>query len=562
MSKLCQKFDVQSYPSIFSIGAGAATNTMNNVGNMMFSVKKIEKALGLTQTTLPARELETTDDGVDGKPNNRGDSAKDDAVEGETTTEGQEDEQDGGAKNGDAEDDEENQKKENEGNVEEDEEEAPGVDEEAESDVGNIGERLGGEAVDDDKEMSKDTDFNFSEEKIPRIPVRPKAGAEVAKNGERAMDKWKEIQKQRIREKEYKMLRQKKAKPGSIGNELINNSGATAIMLANRRGTDQFNARQKDLLAVLTRMQSAQHRKHEEMLKRMKRGELVFKKHVTKPRFVEAVPIVKRAVKMTAEEQLILDASLSFREGLRVGVYKSMKPLVPKEKHALKNWLELLRISLPPEWALLETIDELDENIHRISQSPHDLITVLAKRPFPRTKWSKSCGRGNGFTCGFWKLLHIMTIGVAEHRGGRDLVDAGTVRENTRLFSPMEAANTVREYIVNFFPCTDCAQHFVAQYDQCNMNRRCDRLAGDAASATDADWKELARWLWEFHNDVNVRVLNKKLDDQRKIGPGGATMAEQVNVLWPSLDSCVTCIDEDGSFNEEGVFLYMEQTYW
>jgi hypothetical protein len=554
MLELCQKFNIGAYPSIFAMAASDGNNDMKNIGNRLFSVSKIEKALKLTGAALPERDL------------GLGDGAK--ATDGESTDESEtapkdnEEESEEVVKGADSKVDLENQTEEDEGDIAGDEDE-----DETEPGVGNVGNEQGNQAGSDDKKS------NFWKGKEAVIPVHSKAGAEVAKNGAHAMDKWKEIQKQRIREKEYKWLRQRKAKSGNIGKELISNSGATAIMLANRRGTDEFNARQKDLLKVLLRMQKSRNRKREEMLKRMKQGQLMFKKEVTRPSFVEAVPLIKRTVKMTTEEQLILDASLSFREGLRVGVYKSMKPLVPKEKHVLKNWLDLLRISLPPEWGLHETIDDLAENIHKIAQSPHDFIAILAKRPFPRTKWSESCGKENGFNCGFWKLLHIMTIGVAEQRGGRDLIDAGIIAKSTRVFSPMEAADTVREYMAMFFPCTDCSQHFIAQYDQCETNRRCDRLTNDLSTATDADWKELARWLWEFHNDVSVRLLNQKLDDERKSQqqvvvlkasavPKGATMAEQVQVLWPTPDGCGVCFNEDGSFNEEVVFLHLERTYW
>jgi Erv1 / Alr family len=423
----------------------------------------------------------------------------------------------------------------------------------------------GGKVVDDDDEETPFVEFN-----APVIPMNPSAGADVAKDEIHSMDRWKEIQKQRLREKEYKWLKHKKAKPGSSGIEHTSNPGATTIMLANRRGTDEFNKRQKDLLKVLNRMQTTRQRNKGEMRNRMEQGQLPFKKQVTSPRFVEGLPIIKRVVRMTKEEELILDASMSFLEGLRVGVYKTVDPLSPKQKRSLKNWLDLLSISLPPEWALHETIGDLVENIDRIAQSHQDLLAVMAKHPLPRTNWSKSCGKTIGFTCGFWKLLHIMTVGVAEHRGGRDLIDA---RARTRVVSPVEAADTLREYMAHFFPCTECAKHFIAQYDQCEMNRRCDRLTGDSSTATDADWKELAKWLWEFHNDVSVRLLNQNLDDKRKkqqravifkasAGPGAATMVEQVMVVWPTLDDCVLCFNEDGSFNEEAVFLHLERIYW
>jgi hypothetical protein len=51
------------------------------------------------------------------------------------------------------------------------------------------------------------------------------------------------------------------------------------------------------------------------------------------------------------------------------------------------------------------------------------------------------------------------------------------------VFSPADAAATIREYIANFFGCKECRDHFLSQYDQCSF-RRCDRLTDDANAST------------------------------------------------------------------------------
>lgn len=585
---LCQRLNIQAYPSVFAIAASDASavssssNSTFEVDSMQtfgsttfFSVGKVEKALKLTETTTTTsakRKLEGKEEGDEEEPEVK-EEEEEDVDPADDTTKNEEDV--------DVEDN---------GETPDDEDEKVEKEDALAGTNMNIGiydgERkdLLVEPVNDDQQEEESPDAEYNNWKfmiadaahIPKHPSRA-AGADAAKDKPRTMDQWKEIQKQRLREKENKWLRQKKVMPGSLGTEISKNpAGATAIMLANRQGTEEFSERQKDIFNFIDRMQTSAQRKNGGIIESVKRGQLPFKKQVTSPKFVENLPIVKRVVRMTSEEELILDASLSFLEGLRVGVFRSSHPLSPKQKRALKDWLELLSISLPLEWALHETIGDLSENIDQISKSARDLYDNLEKHPFPRTKWSKSCSQNNGFTCGFWKLLHIMTVGIAEHRGGLDLIDPGSFRRNNRrVFSPAEAADTLREYMAHFFPCTECANHFIAQYDQCEMNRRCDRLTLDKGpSASDADWKELAKWLWEFHNSVNVQVLNHRLDDKRKhqqrsaffkvaAGPGGATMTEQVQVVWPTLDDCVVCFNvEDGSFNEDAVFLHLERTYW
>ena len=265
---------------------------------------------------------------------------------------------------------------------------------------------------------------------------------------------------------------------------------------------------------------------------------------------------------MSQEEELILDASLSFLTGLRVGVYKSDDPLPPKQQQALKGWLDLLLVSLPPEWALQEAIGDLINHFDDISKSRKAFIDLLNQHMLPRHKWSNSCSRENGFSCGFWKLLHTMSIGVAEHRGGQDLIAAGSVMPATRIFSPLDAADTVREYMAHFYPCHECSKHFVGQYDQCELNRRCDRLTTSASMSSDEDWKELATWLWEVHNDVSIRLRNEKHEAKRWRRQRFLPESDQIKAIWPAITDCAGCLREDGSFNENMIFLHLEQTYW
>jgi len=256
---------------------------------------------------------------------------------------------------------------------------------------------------------------------------------------------------------------------------------------------------------------------------------------------------------------------------MRVGVFRSNKALNDYQQKALRDWLLLLRMSLPQEWALHDLIDDLLDNFATISKKSSALDNVLARHPLPRVSWSMSCGGigkvGGGFTCGFWKLLHTATIGVAEYRGGLNLIKSHTLRPDARVLSPEAAADIIREYVANFFPCTECSKHFVKNYDDCSY-RRCHRLTSEAEGATDADWMELAKWMWEFHNEVNVRLLheaatrNKRTDrayGEKLSGPG---VDDEIKALWPTISECVTCFRGDGAWNEGGVFAHLERSYW
>jgi hypothetical protein len=278
------------------------------------------------------------------------------------------------------------------------------------------------------------------------------------------------------------------------------------------------------------------------------------------------VPFVKKYFNFKPEEENVLDASVSFIHGLKYEVYGIRdQPLPEKKKQALKDWLDLLAISLPPEWGIHTTIEELRSNIDSVAQHDSNLDRILDKSPLSQLSWSRSCGKGNpnaGFSCGFWKLLHIMTIGVAEHRGGLNLIKSGVVSSSTRVFSPLEAADVWRNYMAEFYSCTECRTEFVNQYDAC-MFRRCDRLKEEAASATVADWKELAKYAWELHNAVSLRVAEiRNKESLVEVATKKRRKGANIKAIFPSIEQCLACFKDDGSWNEDAVFLFLEKTYW
>jgi Thioredoxin len=315
-------------------------------------------------------------------------------------------------------------------------------------------------------------------------------------------------------------------KPGLRPEDKPAPAGETDTMKAHRKGTQEFEDRKALILAEIERVKGLKvrqevERKWAEIMKAQgEKGRAPYKKVVAKPRLVERLPIVKRLVtRMGEEEALMLDTSLSFLHGLRMGVYKEPGPLTQRKKETLRDWLDLMSIALPQEWGLQTAIDDLSDNIELISQDQKSLERILFRHKLHRVTWSDSCTpkkddigiSGGGFTCGFWKLLHTMTIGIAEHRGGQVrglrwflssgdsiriarfsfshfysvvhllfyvyrhtsssatqmLIDSGIVSPKTRTFTPLEAANTLRRYMDHFYICSECSRNFIAENIDC-----------------------------------------------------------------------------------------------
>lgn len=255
-------------------------------------------------------------------------------------------------------------------------------------------------------------------------------------------------------------------------------------------------------------------------------------------------------------EETLIDAALSFTRGLSAGVFRTNEALTYKKKAALLDWFELLSVSLPPEIGLHEMIDTLKQGIDEISQKNENLKLFVGKHQMPEQNWQSCAKSTKPFFCGFWKLLHIMSVGFAEQAGGLALRDACP---SIRVFSAKQAADVVREYMTHFFPCTHCVQRFVAKYDDCSY-QRCHRLSDATDDATAESWQEFPLWLWEVHNDVSKSSSDEMLTN------ADATKDKQweqkMQIQYPHIEQCNACYTTDATWNLVAVYNHLENEYW
>jgi hypothetical protein len=236
---------------------------------------------------------------------------------------------------------------------------------------------------------------------------------------------------------------------------------------------------------------------------------------------------------------------------------------------------------------LHELIDTLNANIDEITSSEVKLKSILESHFIPDSNWSKSCTAEagslgehvnehrpiiivslqltrifilQGFFCGFWKLLHIMSLGVAEQAGGLMLREA---IPSVRVFSTQEAASVLREYMIYFFNCDKCVKRFVGQYDSCGL-QRCNRLSEQTEFVSVDTWRQFPLWMWEVHNDVSRSKANRAVEIFESRGrKAEARMFERdMRAVYPHIDQCVTCFDHEGKWNIDAVYNYLEREYW
>lgn len=116
---------------------------------------------------------------------------------------------------------------------------------------------------------------------------------------------------------------------------------------------------------------------------------------------------------------------------------------------------------------------------------------------------------------------------------------------------------SLRDYIEHFFGCYECKMNFMSMYDNCQFSG-CDRLTESTAMNAFRAWRELPLWLWEVHNDVNVRLMKERKTREKL---ADATEEEEQDARWPSKVDCPACWKGDGSWDERSIFKYLQKVY-
>ena len=119
-------------------------------------------------------------------------------------------------------------------------------------------------------------------------------------------------------------------------------------------------------------------------------------------------------------------------------------------------------------------------------------MAVLPVQP----RWVSCAGselKYRGYPCALWTLLHIVTIHCLPlvH-----YTDHNVVRPQYRSWSThsLEALRISRQYVVNFFTCEHCREHFKT-------------ISMDIETAPMDDVSAIL-WLWRAHNSVNKRLAS------------------------------------------------------
>jgi len=248
------------------------------------------------------------------------------------------------------------------------------------------------------------------------------------------------------------------------------------------------------------------------------------------------------------------DAHISFDFAMNTAIFTQTGPLPEKPKKALREFLLVMRRTVPLNSSMQPVVRDLLNNFEKIVKSSAALNEIMAKHPPPKpiNKWSQASSQhGTGYTAGLWILFHIMSVGLVQW-------NQFAIDDEQKLI-PAAMADIQRNYIENFFQCEVCRLNFLSDFDAC-MYDRCNRLATTVIGGTIQQLIQYPLWLYETHNAINVRLRKERIEQNFE----KENFTTQGEVIWPSFTSCPTCWPsrDKNRWNELEVYKFLQQSFW
>ena len=271
-------------------------------------------------------------------------------------------------------------------------------------------------------------------------------------------------------------------------------------------------------------------------------------KVVNNAQFSEALTFEKRLnvghSGQSLTEQVFQDATSSFFATLSSSIYSKQlpnDPLSPKDSRTLAEFVDLIRWAYPPETKVHTLADELKTEFSSITSNEEELLKLLSRHADlgGGVTWSERCsGSSDPYSCSFWSLLHIISIGVAERH-------ASVVGYSGRV-SVEHAGQSISAFVDAFYiGCDSCRKSWMELYDAAC----CAIHNGELVTSSKEQWTQLSVWIWEVHNEINTRIQRHK---------------EPIPLLWPSTEECPTCWlgTRKDSFDEAALYQHLKSIYW
>lgn len=266
-----------------------------------------------------------------------------------------------------------------------------------------------------------------------------------------------------------------------------------------------------------------------------------------KPDVSEMQNSIVRGIEKRSSEKFLqdtfIDAQKAFILMLEFNVYENLVNYNESDRNAnnhdmkrkadiLKDFLDLCYWSLPPDFPIQEIILSLRTAYSSVTKDKEYLKSVLSGSNELRfERWSDSCMNTpyeheviNGidmssYSCGLWKLFHIIAVGATE--------SFMHVKGDTSRTKPAYVAWVIRDFISEFIGnndennhgrimkwCKGCCKSLIISYDKCEESMLCLHSGDQSPRQTKtspSSYQLLSKWLWKLQNQNLKQLLSENI---------------------------------------------------
>lgn len=181
--------------------------------------------------------------------------------------------------------------------------------------------------------------------------------------------------------------------------------------------------------------------------------------------------------------------------------------------------------SLPSSWEIHKLLFNLRTDFASVTNSRNELEMILSSNhDWGQVSWSKNCKSyetldSSPYSCGLWKLLHIISVGANEANVN--------VLGDVKRVTPAYVAWVIRDFIAEFLPednnqvvdkpaqlkwCPQCRDVIMRTFDNGEFDNLCAEHISDSIDVAKKFSVDLSKWIWEIFRDTkssaNAMIAN------------------------------------------------------
>jgi Erv1 / Alr family len=245
------------------------------------------------------------------------------------------------------------------------------------------------------------------------------------------------------------------------------------------------------------------------------------------------------------------DLHLFFITAMQMEIFPNGNQLSDRRKVVLRDWLELLRKTLPATWYEFHSIiQELLDNFSYVSKSKDYLLALLSEyspsNNDQKLPWSVTFGENSetGYICNLFEMFHVITVGVVHYN------KFTAVSDHERL-ATSKVASIIRTYVNQFVDSFDARLEIIKSMDHVCFNNACDKLL--EIPGAELDWVYLPIWMFQVHDAVSRALVFPHVS--KKEGESDTT-GERLH-HWPSGRNCQGCWIDRENWDPDTVYKYL-----